>query len=82
MERQTLTAQRKNGGAHLNGAPDSQGKSGDSTESTSEGAFDAIGAALRQIHEKVVSEEIPEDFLRLLDELDESLESLERKRDK
>lgn len=34
-------------------------------------AFDPIEAALRQLHDKVVSEEIPDDFMRLLDQLDD-----------
>jgi len=33
-------------------------------------AFDPIAAALRQLHEQTVSEEIPDDFMRLLDQLD------------
>lgn len=33
-------------------------------------AFDPIAAALRQMHEDVTSEAIPDDFLRLLDEID------------
>ena len=35
-------------------------------------AFDPIAAALRQIHDHVAAEDIPEDFLRLLDQLDDS----------
>jgi len=34
-------------------------------------AFDPIAAALRQMHDKVTQEDIPDDFLRLLDEIDE-----------
>lgn len=34
-------------------------------------AFDPIAAALRQMHDKVAQEDIPDDFLRLLDEIDE-----------
>lgn len=37
-------------------------------------AFDPIDAALRQLHEQVVSEDIPDDFLRLLDKLDDKTE--------
>lgn len=33
-------------------------------------AFDPIAAALRQMHDNVSSEDIPDDFLRLLDEID------------
>lgn len=33
-------------------------------------AFDPIAAALRQMHEDVTAEAIPDDFLRLLDEID------------
>jgi hypothetical protein len=31
---------------------------------------DAIAAALKQMHDAVASEELPDDFLRLLDEID------------
>ncbi|MFM6950239.1 MAG: NepR family anti-sigma factor [Novosphingobium sp.] len=34
-------------------------------------AFDPIEAALRQLHENVAGEAIPDDFLRLLDQLDD-----------
>ena len=33
-------------------------------------AFDPIDAALRQIHDSIVAETIPEDFLKLLDQLE------------
>lgn len=33
-------------------------------------AFDPIAAALQQIHSKVTDEEIPDDFMRLLDQFD------------
>lgn len=33
-------------------------------------AFDPIAAALIQIHSKVTDEEIPDDFMRLLDKFD------------
>ncbi|MFM9976839.1 MAG: NepR family anti-sigma factor [Sphingomonadaceae bacterium] len=33
-------------------------------------AFDPIAAALRQIHDKVTEEAIPDDFMRLLDQFD------------
>lgn len=32
--------------------------------------FDPVSAALRQMHEAVVSEPMPEDFLRILDDID------------
>ena len=35
-------------------------------------AFDPVAAALRQMHERVVAEPVPDDFLRLLDQLDGS----------
>lgn len=35
-----------------------------------ENAFDPVSAALQQLHQSVVSEELPDDFLRLLDEID------------
>ena len=34
-------------------------------------AFDPIAAALRQMHDEVASEDIPDDFLKLLDEIDD-----------
>jgi hypothetical protein len=34
-------------------------------------AFDPIGAALRQIHERVAEEKIPDAFLHLLEQLDD-----------
>lgn len=34
-------------------------------------AFDPIEAALRQLHESIAAEEIPDDFLDLLDQLDD-----------
>lgn len=34
-------------------------------------AFDPIAAALRQLHASVASEDIPADFLDLLDQLEE-----------
>ncbi len=33
-------------------------------------AFDPITAALRQMHDEVASEPIPDDFMRLMDEID------------
>jgi hypothetical protein len=35
-----------------------------------ETAFDPVSAALQQLHQAVASEELPEDFLRLLGEID------------
>ena len=34
-------------------------------------AFDPIEAALRQIHERVAEEQVPDAFLRLLEQLDD-----------
>lgn len=36
-------------------------------------AFDPITAALRQMHDGVTNEPIPDDFLRLLDEIDDRI---------
>lgn len=36
-------------------------------------AFDPITAALRQMHDGVASEAIPDEFLRLLDEIDDRI---------
>lgn len=33
-------------------------------------AFDPVAAALLQLHQAVASEEVPEDFLRILDDID------------
>ncbi len=35
-------------------------------------AFDPIEAALRQLHDDVAAEGIPDDFMRLLDRLDDA----------
>jgi hypothetical protein len=32
--------------------------------------FDSVSAALKQLHEAVASEQVPDDFLRILDEID------------
>ncbi len=42
-------------------------------------AFDPIAAALRQMHDEVASEDIPDDFLKLLDEIDDRVK---QRRDK
>ncbi len=36
---------------------------------------DPIGAALKQMHDAVASEDLPDDFLRLLDEIDTKIAS-------
>lgn len=33
-------------------------------------AFDPVAAALLQLHQAVVNEELPRDFLKILDEID------------
>ena len=38
-----------------------------------EPAFDPVSAALRQLHQAVASEAVPEDFLRLLDDIDQRI---------
>ncbi len=40
-----------------------------------ESVSDPIAAALKQMHDAVASEELPEDFLRLLDEIDTKISS-------
>ncbi len=35
-----------------------------------EPAFDPVAAALQQLHQAVTNEPIPEDFLRILDDID------------
>ena len=44
--------------------------SGKSFENKVDPAFDPITAALRQMHDDVANEPIPDDFMRLLDEID------------
>lgn len=44
---------------------------GNSAQFPPELAFDPIDAALREIHNKIAAEKIPDDFLRLLEQLDE-----------
>lgn len=46
-------------------------RSGNTARFPSELAFDPIDAALRQIHDIIAAEEVPEDFLRLLEQFDE-----------
>ena len=41
-------------------------------------AFDPIAAALRQMHDEVASEDIPDDFLKLLDEIDDRVKARKR----
>lgn len=36
----------------------------------SDAAFDPVAAALQQLHKAVASEPLPEDFLRILEEID------------
>lgn len=36
-------------------------------------AFDPVSAALQQLHQAVASEEVPEDFLRILEQIDAKL---------
>lgn len=42
--------------------------------------FDPIAAALRQMHEGVAKEPVPDEFLKLLDQLDERLAEKDAKR--
>jgi Anti-sigma factor NepR len=41
-------------------------------------AFDPVQAALRQLHDDIVAEDIPDDFLKLLDRLDGKTPSARR----
>jgi hypothetical protein len=38
-----------------------------------ETAFDPVSAALQQLHQAVASEEMPDDFLRILEDIDAKL---------
>ena len=38
-------------------------------------AFDPVSAALQQLHQAVASEEVPADFLRILEEIDAKIEA-------
>jgi len=40
-----------------------------------ETAFDPVAAALKQLHQAVASEALPDDFLRILDEIDAKIAS-------
>lgn len=41
--------------------------------------FDPISAALRQMHDGVANEPVPDDFLKLLDQLEERMIEKEKK---
>ena len=41
-------------------------------------AFDPVSAALQQLHQSIASEEIPEDFLRILQEIDAKIAAANR----
>ena len=41
--------------------------------------FDPISAALRQMHDGVAKEPVPDEFLKLLDQLDERLAERDKK---
>jgi Anti-sigma factor NepR len=41
--------------------------------------FDPISAALRQMHEGVAQEAVPDEFLKLLDQLDAKMSDKEKK---
>jgi hypothetical protein len=38
-------------------------------------AFDPVSAALQQLHQAVASEALPDDFLRILEEIDSKIEA-------
>ena len=38
-------------------------------------AFDPVSAALQQLHRTIASEEVPADFLRILEEIDAKIEA-------
>lgn len=38
-------------------------------------AFDPVAAALKQMHEAVTNEELPDDFMRILAEIDAKIEA-------
>jgi hypothetical protein len=40
-----------------------------------ETAFDPVAAALKQMHEAVTSEALPDDFLRILEEIDAKIDA-------
>jgi hypothetical protein len=46
---------------------------------TVEPEFDPISAALRQMHEGVAQEAVPDEFLKLLDQLDAKMSDKEKK---
>lgn len=78
LERQTLIAQSRSGLEQTHDQNTGGNKAGEDLPADLQDdpdepdlAFDPIAAALRQIHDHVAAEEIPEEFLRLLDQLDE-----------
>lgn len=40
-------------------------------------AFDPVSAALKQLHQAVASEAVPDDFLRLLEEIDAKIAAVQ-----
>jgi hypothetical protein len=48
------------------------------TMQTAVTAFDPVSAALQQLHQAVASEAVPDDFLRLLEEIDAKIAAAAR----
>jgi Anti-sigma factor NepR len=60
---------------NMNNKNGDRGKvNGDSFIPRSRSGSDPIGAALKRLHDDVVAEPIPDDFMRLLSQIDEKLE--------
>jgi Anti-sigma factor NepR len=74
----TLTDKRAVG-EHLKMNRSNPGSSGNAAPSGSRGegglSRDPISLALKRLHETVVAEDVPDDFLNLLAEIDRKLES-------
>lgn len=45
-----------------------------------ETAFDPVAAALKQMHQAVTSEKLPDDFLRILEEIDAKIATAKAKK--
>jgi Anti-sigma factor NepR len=54
------------------------GRRGATVKASTDGALDPVTAALRQMHDEIASEPIPEDFLALLDKIDAKMSATKK----
>lgn len=80
MAPDSLTSARKGEISHMSNDDQGQSREGeedgavagrDTDLPRADMAFDPIEAALRQLHERIAAEAIPDDFMQLLDQLDD-----------